>query len=270
MLCDVKIFLTYLDGVRKTLKWKFRCSPHKWAYIYVPRAYMLRPTEKYFRTSIYVYHQSVYTAECILHIHISWGWYKYWNKEYSIIKARIQPIKKAKIYVKLGLKDFIFMTTTYTQHTPWLIDPPLVHVVREFNNDIIDKKNRAVLMLYCWFQPQKREKFTFIHIKHHYLSHTFIMWWSSSKLESKFDRAISGGNGGIWSLNSNPLHVRIINRRDASLKLINFASKISIFIRYFIRVQTKSSDEQHHRHLRLLSGWWWIWYLLPPSVRRPV
>lgn len=80
-------------------------------------------------------------------------------------------------------------------------------------------------MLYCWFQPQKREKFTFIHIKHHYLSHTFIMWWSSSKLESKFDRAISGGNGGIWSLNSNPLHVRIINRRDASLKLINFAPK---------------------------------------------
>lgn len=140
MLCDVKIFLTYLDGVRKTLKWKFRCSSHKWAYIYVPRAYMLRPTEKYFRTSIYVYHQSVYTAECILHIHISWGWYKYWNKEYSIIKARIQPIKKAKIYVKLGLKDFIFMTTTYTQQTPWLIDPPLVHVVREFSNDIIDKK----------------------------------------------------------------------------------------------------------------------------------
>lgn len=72
VLCDVKIFLTYLDGVRKTLKWKFRCSSHKWAYIYVPRAYMLRPTEKYFRTSIYVYHQSVYTAECILHIHISW------------------------------------------------------------------------------------------------------------------------------------------------------------------------------------------------------
>lgn len=54
----------------------------------------------------------------------------------------------------------------------------------------------------------------------HYLSHTFIMWWSSNKLESKFDRAISGGNGGIWSLNSKPLHVRIINRRDASLKLI--------------------------------------------------
>lgn len=51
------------------------------------------------------------------------------------------------------------------------------------------------------------------------------MWWSSSKLESKFDRAISGGNGGIWSLNSKPLHVRIINRRDASLKLINCAPK---------------------------------------------
>lgn len=62
-------------------------------------------------------------------------------------------------------------------------------------------------------------------MKEHYLSHTFIMWWSSSKLGSKFERAISGGNGGIWSLNSKPLHVRIINRRDASLKLIYYSPK---------------------------------------------
>lgn len=78
------------------------------------------------------------------------------------------------------------------------------------------------LQIYIYFYEDK--------IPHIYLSHTFIMWWSSSKLESKFDRAISGGNGGIWSLNSKPpLHVRIINRRDASLKLIYFIHQIGIF-----------------------------------------
>lgn len=72
-----------------------------------------------------------------------------------------------------------------------------------------------------------------------YLSHTFIIWWSNSKLESKLDSATSGGNGGIWSLNSYPLHVRIINRRDASLNLnlyfvfhFNFLLVKRVFFKY--------------------------------------
>lgn len=78
-----------------------------------------------------------------------------------------------------------------------------------------------------------------------YLSHIFIMWWSSSKLESKFDNATSGGNGGIWSLNSKPLHVRIMNRRDASLKLVSIR------------------DIEHFTFVIVRPGPWWMCEYFP-------